>query len=171
MEKMKRNLMPMRGKDVILEPEWSEIEPGEMKRNGGSKMPADPEVAEKKRRRTFSSKEKMSILKKADACKEPGEIGALLRREGIYSSQLSQWRKMRDQAVNDHLAGTSRGPKSKPKEISPKEYQDLLRKNKKLEKQLKMAEAVIAFQKKIAELLNAPINDLENTEDEANKSS
>ena len=64
----------------------------------------DPELVERPRRRTFTAKYKLKVLREADACSKPGEIGALLRREGLYTSHLSSWRKQRDQGALKELS-------------------------------------------------------------------
>ena len=71
--------------------------------SGGAAGPPDPEVAEKPKRRRFSAEYRLRIVREADACKEPGEIGALLRREGLYSSLLTAWRRQRDEGALEGL--------------------------------------------------------------------
>src|SRR2546423_14055557 len=76
--------------------------------------PPDPEMLPKASRRTFSAAEKLRILNEADACTQPGQIGALLRREGLYSSHLVKWRRLRASGQLQALAPQPRGPKSSP---------------------------------------------------------
>ena len=71
----------------------------------------DPELAETAKRRTFTAKYKLSIVREADRCSKPGEIGALLRREGLYSSHLGKWREQRDQGALGALEPKPRGPR------------------------------------------------------------
>jgi transposase len=71
----------------------------------------DPEVLAKPQRRRFSAEYRLRILKQADACKKPGELGSLLRREGLYSSLLTNWRRQRDQGALREMGGRRRGPK------------------------------------------------------------
>jgi transposase len=79
--------------------------------------PPDPEVLPKASRRTFSAAEKLRILNEADACTQPGQIGALLRREGLYSSHLVKWRRLRAAGQLQALAPQPRGPKPTPPEL------------------------------------------------------
>ena len=115
--------------------------------------PPDPEVAEKKARRKFTAKYKLQILREADECTEPGRLGALLRREGLYSSNLSIWRRQREEGLLDALSPRKRGRKEKEKNpLAPKVAQ-LERENERLRKKLKKAETIIDVQKKISEIL------------------
>ena len=117
--------------------------------NGERKMP-DPEVSTKAKRRKFTAAYKRRILEEADRCKERGEIGALLRREGLYSSNLSKWRREREAGELAALAPKKRGRKQ-DKEAA--ELAKLRRENERLRKQLDQAELIIAAQKKLARLL------------------
>jgi transposase-like protein len=115
--------------------------------------PPDPEVAEKKPRRKFTAKYKLQILREADECNEPGQLGGLLRREGLYSSNLSIWRRQREEGLLDALSPRKRGRKEKEKNpLAPKVAQ-LERENERLRKNLKKAEIIIDVQKKISEIL------------------
>jgi transposase-like protein len=118
----------------------------------------DPEVIAQPKRRRFTAEYKLRVLREADACKEPGEIGALLRREGLYSSLLSNWRYEREQAAQAQLKARKRGPK--PKLQDPR-LKQLERENARLQRQLKRAETLLEIQKKAAELLGIPLNHLE----------
>jgi transposase-like protein len=113
----------------------------------------DPEVLEKARRRTFSAEYKRRILEKVDQCVQPGEIGSLLRREGLHSSHLTKWRKQRDEGALNGLAPRKRGPRQEP--ISPLAQQVAAqeREIERLRKKLARAEVIIEFQKKTSELL------------------
>ena len=113
----------------------------------------DPEVVPTPKRRRFTTQEKMRILKDADACTEPGELGALLRREGIYSSYLSRWRRARDRGELQALSPKKRGPKSAADSQLTKELAKLQRENERLRGRLAQAEAIIEAQKKLSELL------------------
>ena len=113
----------------------------------------DPEVVPTAERRRFTKQEKMRILKEADACTEPGELGALLRREGIYSSYLSRWRRARDRGELQALSPKKRGPKSAADSGLTKELAKLRRENERLRGRLAQAEAIIEAQKKLSELL------------------
>jgi transposase-like protein len=107
------------------------------------------EVVAKAKRKQFSAAEKLRILREVDACQGSGEIGALLRREGIYSSYLSTWRRQRERGELDGLAPQRRGPKPDPQAA---EIARLKRENERLQKRLQQAELIIDFQKKAAQL-------------------
>jgi len=113
----------------------------------------DPEVVPTAKRRRFSAAYKSRILEEADACTEPGEIGALLRQEGIYSSYLTRWRREREQGQLDALDPKKRGPKASVDEALAKEIAQLRRENERLEARLAQAETIIDVQKKLSQLL------------------
>ncbi len=125
-----------------------------MFRNGDERtdMP-DPEVVPMAKRRQFTTEEKLCILEEADACAEPGEIGALVRREGIYSSYLSRWRRARDEGQLTALSPQQRGPKPATDAALVREVARLQRENKRLQKRLEQAETIIEVQKKLSQLL------------------
>jgi transposase-like protein len=110
------------------------------------------------KRRTFTAEYRLRILKQADACRKPGEVGALLRREGLYSSLLVNWRRQREQGALQDLRGRRRGPK--PRAVDPRVKQ-LEAENRKLQRKLARAETIITLQKKIAELLGIPLTPLD----------
>jgi transposase len=112
--------------------------------------PPDPQVVPKAERRRFSAEYKQRILVEADACTERGQIGALLRREGLYSSHLDKWRKQREQGVLQALAPQQRGPKP---DLQAAEITRLRGENEQLRARLQRAEHIIDVQKKLAELL------------------
>ncbi len=118
--------------------------------------PPDPEVPEKKPRRKYTAAYKLRILKEYDACTVPGEIGVLLRREGLYHSNINTWLRQRDEGALHGLTPRKRG--RKPKQVNPlaKEVARLERENKKLSKKLQQAEIIIDVQKKISEILGIP---------------
>ena len=118
--------------------------------NGSVKevMPKTEVVAKAKRKR-FSAAEKLRILREVEACQGTGEVGALLRREGIYSSYLTTWRKQREAGELDGLAPRKRGPKPDPQAI---ELAKLRRENARLQDRLERAEFIIDFQKKVAQM-------------------
>ena len=117
---------------------------------------ASSERDDKPRRRTFTAADKLRILSQVDAA-APGGIGAILRREGLYSSLLTDWRRQRDAGAYEALKAVKRGPKVMPAHPSAAEHARLLRDNKRLALQLRRAEAVIDIQKKVALLLGLPI--------------
>ena len=128
-----------------------------------SMSPPDPEVPEKKARRNFTAKYKLQILNDADACTEPGQLGALLRREGLYSSNLTTWRRQRDEGLLDALSPKKRGRKEKDRNPLAPKVAELERENERLRKKLRKAEIIIEVQKKISEVLGIS---QEPTEDE-----
>jgi transposase-like protein len=115
----------------------------------------DPEVVADAKRRTFTAEYKQRILAEADAA-EPGDIGALLRRERLYSSHLVTWRRERQAGVLKGLTPHKRGPKSK-RNPQEDEMQKLRRENQRLTEQLRKAEIVIDVQKKVGALLGWPL--------------
>jgi transposase len=117
---------------------------------------ADPEVAAKAKRRQFSAEYKLRIVREAAAAKTPGEIGALLRREGLYSSHLADWRRQRERG---ELAGlwTKRGRKPEPVNPLAKRVAELEREKRCLERKLEQAELLLDIQKKASRLLEIPL--------------
>ncbi len=114
--------------------------------------PPDPEVVEKPVRRKFSAKYKLRILREAEAC-APGELASLLRREGLYFSNLRCWQRQRAQGELIALSPKQRGRKKKPIDANAKRVAELERENQRLQERLKQAEAIIEVQKKVAALL------------------
>ena len=115
------------------------------------------EVVAKAKRKRFTAAEKLRILREVEACRGSGEIGALLRREGIYSSYLTTWRKQRKQrelGELDGLAPHKRGPKPDPQAI---ELAKLRRENARLQERLRQAELIISVQKKVAQMFGEPL--------------
>jgi len=119
---------------------------------GGLSVVPDSEVPEKAARRRFTAEYKRSILKKAESCKEHGQLGALLRREGLYSSNLTTWRRQAERGTLDALSPKKRGPKENKSDPSLIRIAELEKKTLKLEHKLRQAELIIAAQKKIAEI-------------------
>ena len=130
--------------------------------------PPDPEVPEKKPRRKFTAKYKLQILQEADACTESGQLGALLRSKGLYSSNLTTWRKQRDQGLLDALSPKKRGRKEKEKNPLAPRVAELEKETERLRRKLKRAETIIEFQKKISEILGIPQEDLPEEEEGGN---
>jgi transposase len=118
----------------------------------------DPEVPAKAQRRRFPAEYRRRILTQADACKKPGELGALLRREGLYSSLLTNWRRQREQGALQDMRARRRGPKPRP--IDPRVKQ-LESENRRLQRKLQRAETIITLQKKVAEILGIPLKPLD----------
>ena len=113
----------------------------------------DPEVVPRAKRRQFSAKYKLRILTEADQCSQRGEIGALLRREGLYSSHLTTWRKQRDRGQLQGLSPKKRGRKPDPQAA---ELARLQRENERLKARLEQAETIIEVQKKLSQMLGLP---------------
>lgn len=127
--------------------------------------PPDPEVVEKARRRTFSAEYNrfgklttgLRMLREATACTASGEIGALLRREGLYSSHLTDWRRQRERGELEALSPKQRGRKAKAVDPVNTRLAQLERENARLLKRLEQAEVIIEVQKKVAALLGSPL--------------
>jgi len=115
------------------------------------------EVEPKARRRQFSAPYKARILREAEACAGTGQIGALLRREGLYSSHLTQWRRLRARGALQALAAKKRGRKP-VRDGRDRELARLSRENARLRRKLAQAEAVLEVQKKLSEILGIPLN-------------
>ena len=118
----------------------------------------DPEVPARGQRRRFTAEYRLRILKQADACNTPSERGALLRREGLYSSLLTNWRRQREQGALQDMRGRRRGPKPRP--VDPRVKQ-LEVENRRLQRKLQRAETIITLQKKVAEILGIPLKPLD----------
>lgn len=128
--------------------------------DGVSPLPPDPQVIEKPVRRRFTKVYKLSILRQADACVGSGQIGALLRREGLYSSHLANWRRVH----REHPLGKTakkRGPKTV---ATDPRIAVLQRENVRLTARLKKAELILDIQKKVSEILGIPLKTLDNEE-------
>lgn len=118
------------------------------------------EVRPKAKRRTFTAEFKRRVLAEADACTKPGQVGALLRREGLYSSHLTEWRAVRQRGELDALAPKKRGPEAAPvPDTRDREVDDLKRQLAKATIRAERAEALIDIQKKVAALLATPPED------------
>jgi len=116
-----------------------------------------PELSDRPRRRTFTARDKLRILAATDRAAETGGIGAILRREGIYSSTLCDWRRQRDAGTFGALTPVKRGPKTAEPNLLTAEITSLRKDNDHLTRRLARAEAIIAVQKKLADLLGIPM--------------
>ena len=125
----------------------------------GIRTVRDPEVREKAVRRRFTAEYKLRILKEAESCKEQGQLGSLLRREGLYSSNLITWRRQVEKGTLDALSPRKRGPKAKRPDPLVSRNAELERENERLNKKLRQAETIIDVQKKISEILQIPLNE------------
>ncbi len=121
----------------------------------------DTEVTEKAKRRRYKAEYKVRILREADGCTKPGELGALLRREGLYSSHLASWRAQAARGELAALEPKKRGPKAKEVDPRDKQLAALERENAKLQRRPEQAEAIIAVQKKVSQLLGISFPDTE----------
>jgi transposase len=129
---------------------------GDRSGSAGGRVPSvgvvpDPELIERPRRRRFTAEYKLKIVRQADACTRPGEIGALLRREGLYSSLLTEWRRARDSGALEALAPKRRGPRGPSAEQV--ENQKLRRALERTEADLETARRVIEVQGNVSALL------------------
>ena len=140
------------------DPPNSDLEPDATPASGPQPQgpEGNPEVVERATRRRFSPSYKARIVEEAAACQKQGELGALLRREGLYSSHLSAWRT---QIKSHGVAGLEAKKRGRPTttKASAREI-ELEREARQLKKRLAKAEAIIAFQKKVHELLEIPLN-------------
>jgi transposase len=118
---------------------------------------ASPELSTRPRRRTFTARDKLRILAETDRAAETGGIGAVLRREGVYSSTLCDWRRQRDAGAFDALTPVKRGPKTAAPNPLVAEVASLRKNNAHLTRCLARADAIIAVQKKLADLLGIPM--------------
>ena len=144
--------------------------PGEPQRSAAAAKPGadsgaasrpDPEVVAKAKRRTYTAEYKQRILEEAEAVAATrGGVGALLRREGLYSSLLATWRRERANGIREALTPQRRGPKSKRNPLE-EEIQKLHRQVGQLTEKLRKAEIIIDVQKKVAALLGNPLPDVD----------
>ena len=157
----------LQNQSPVGEPERRGDERSEAARSGGSPtgerepgaVRPDPEVSARHTRRRFTTAYKLEILRKADACTRHGERGALLRKEGLYSSHLITWRQQRERG----LTPKKRGRKGVP--VDP-QLKRLEQENRRLTTQLQKSEALIDFQKKVAALLQIPLKPMPSDEDD-----
>jgi len=116
----------------------------------------NPEVPEKASRRSYTAEYKRLILKEAEVCKERGQVGALLRREGLYFSNLTAWRHQVERGTLDALSSKKRGPKARKPDPSVRRITEQEKEIQKLQSRLRKAELIIEVQKKIAEIFQLP---------------
>jgi transposase-like protein len=118
---------------------------------------APSELSARPRRRTFTARDKLRILAATDQAAGTGDIGAILRREGVYSSTLCDWRRQRDAGAFDALTPAKRGPKAAAPNPLAADVALLRKNNADLTRRLARADAIIAVQKKLADLLGIPM--------------
>lgn len=123
-----------------------------IEQENGQRADMETEVMAKAKRRQYTADYKLRILRELDECKGKGEVGSLLRREGLYSSLVSKWREQRERGSLNGLAGQRRGPKVDP---NVAELARLQRENQRLQEELERAELIIEVQKKVAQLVGA----------------
>ena len=126
-------------------------------RGVGAVADVDPQVSAKAKRRQFPAKYKRRILREADVARDAGEIGALLRREALYSSHLNTWRRQRERGELAGLSPKRRGRKVKALNPLAKRVAELERDKRHLERKLKQAELLLEIQKKASQLLEIPL--------------
>ena len=119
----------------------------------GTKSLTEVEVLAKAERRRFTAEYKVKVLREADRCKQPGEIGALLRREGLYWSNLTTWRKQRESGELAGLSARKRGPQRREKNPLAERVRELERDNMRLKQRAERAEGIVELQKKVSEIL------------------
>jgi transposase len=152
---MKQSLLRGEEEALSAEAEGARRASGVSADGGAEVETPDPEVPAKARRRQFSPEYRLRILKEADACKGVGELGALLRREGLYSSNLVTWRRQRETRALVGMKAHKRGPKPRGEDPRLKQKD---REIARLRHRLKQAETVIEVQKTLAEILGVPLN-------------
>ena len=135
------------GRSAGVPPEVSRSASGDLK---------NPEVPEKAQRRKYSAEYKLRILQEADAC-GPGELGAMLRREGLYSSHINTWRRQREEGQLHGLTPKKRGRKGRRRDPVMVENQRLRKEIERLRHRLDQADTIIEFQKKVSEILGIPL--------------
>src|SRR6266542_3065775 len=147
------------GKEVIRDsPSASPMSSGPVPLPVVSPSPRpDPEVTERAAWRRFTAEYKVRVLHQADACTGTGELGALLRREGLYSSHLTTWRRQREQGSLAALSPKTRGRRAVPPSPLARQGAELQRENAQLTQRRKQAETIIAVQKKLSEALGIPL--------------
>jgi len=126
----------------------------------------DPQVPERPVRRRFTAGYKLQLLQQADACRESGDIGRLLRREGLYFSHLTRWRHQRERGSLDGLTPNKRGRKAAKCNPLLPEVERLRKENEQLTNRLKQAQLIIEVQKKVSQLLGIPPPPHNNSEDD-----
>ena len=134
--------------------------------DGGGRITTDSEVVQRAVRRRFTVDYKHRILTEVDAAADTRTIGRILRREGLYSSHLTNWRKTRDRLQRAALEPQKRGPKPSPKNPLQTENAKLTRENARLNKKLRRAELIIDLQKKVSQILGITLPVLEESDDD-----
>lgn len=140
-------------------PAWAGEERSDEAAHAGASAAPDAEVVAKPKRRRFSAEYRLRILEEADRCTQPGEVGLLLRREGLYSSHLTAWRKAREEGALRGLTPRKRGAKSKVRNPLEPKVAELEAKVTRLERELHQARTIMDVQEKVAGLLGFSLED------------
>jgi transposase len=141
----------------------SDIEPKQTpSADEGEAHAPDPEVLPRAERKQYTAQYKLRVLEEVERCTERGQIGALLRREGLYSSHLSKWRRQRAEGQLQALSPQKRGRRAQ--EVGVEELARLQRDNERLRARLEQAEMIIDVQKKLSRLLGLPVENPETEE-------
>lgn len=130
-----------------------------MKKEANEFATKSRETLEKPERRNFTANYKRDILVEVDACREPGDIGALLRREGLYASHLATWRRQREAGEIDGLTPKKRGRKPQPRDERDQKIHSLEAEIAKMRARAEKAELLVALQKKVSEILGIALPD------------
>lgn len=146
-------------------PSPGSISPTAMSPSALSAASPDPEVLERPVRRRFTAEYKLRILRLADACGKSGDLGALLRREGLYASNLTTWRHQREEGTLAGLMPKKRGRKEVARNPLQADNEKLQKENERLTNRLKRAELIIDVQKKISLILGIPMSEVEEGKD------
>lgn len=126
-----------------------------------AQSPPNPEVLPKPKRQRFTAAYKLRILQETESCTESGQVGQILRREGLYASHLTKWRQQRQEGALKSLSSNKRGRKPKTETLMANKIDELEKENEELRKKLKQAESVIGVQKKISELFGIAMESLQ----------
>ncbi len=149
--------MVMRNSDAKMNTAGAGAEGGRRPTVVPAPAAAASELSDRPRRRTFTVQEKLRVLAETDAAADVGGVGAVLRREGLYSSTLNEWRRQRASGALGALTPAKRGPKPAPANPLAAELAQVKRENARLTRRLQHAEAIIDVQKKVAALLGIPL--------------
>src|SRR5437667_1152109 len=141
----------------VVEKRGEGLERGAGRGSAAGPGAVETEVVAKAQRRRFTAEYKRRIVREADRCTKPGELGALLRREGLYSSHLTSWRAARDRGELAGLAPKARGPKASPPDPRDKKIAEQEREIVRWKQRAERAEALVELPKKVAALLGAPL--------------
>jgi len=127
--------------------------------SNGAKSLTEVEVLVKAERRRYTAEYKLKVLREADHCKQSGEVGALLRREGLYWSNLTNWRKQRERGELAGLRQKTRGPQRREATPLAERVRELERDNARLKRRAERAEGLVELQKKVSEILGIELGE------------